>query len=75
MIFFRMPIITNLDVEHTKSKMSLTELSGKIGNIIATLSILKRGKVRAVRFSTLDLICSELKCEPSGLFEFNKKKE
>ncbi len=67
-----MTIITNLDVVLAKRKMSLTELSERVGITIANLSILKSGKARAVRFSTLELICNELDCQPADLFEFVK---
>jgi putative transcriptional regulator len=65
-----MPIITNLDVVLAKRKMSLTELSERVGITIANLSILKSGKARAIRFTTLELICKELECQPADLFEF-----
>ena len=70
-----MPIITNLDVMLAKRKMSLTELSERVGITIANLSILKSGRARAIRFSTLELICEELDCQPADLFEFVKKEE
>lgn len=50
--------------------MSLTELSERVGITIANLSILKSGKARAIRFSTLELICKELECQPDDLFEY-----
>lgn len=65
-----MPIITNLDVQLAKNKMTLTELSERVGITIANLSILKSGKAKAIRFSTLELICNELNCQPSDLFEY-----
>jgi len=65
-----MPIITNLDVQLAKNKMSLTELSERVGITIANLSILKSGKAKAIRFSTLELICNALNCQPSDLFEY-----
>ena len=65
-----MPIITNLDVVLAKRKMSLTELSERVGITSANLSILKSGKARAIRFSTLELICKELECQPADLFEY-----
>ncbi len=65
-----MPIITNLDVVLAKRKMSLTDLSDRIGITMANLSILKSGKAKAIRFSTLELICSELDCQPGDLLEF-----
>jgi len=68
-----MPIITNLDVVLAKRKMSLTDLSERVGITIANLSILKSGKARAIRFSTLELICKELDCQPGDIFEFVPK--
>ncbi len=65
-----MPIITNLDVQLAKNKMTLTELSNKVGITIANLSILKSGKAKAVRFSTLESICEELNCQPSDILEY-----
>ena len=62
-----MPIITNLDVILAQRKMSLTELSQSVGITIANLSILKSGKAKAIRFSTLELICEALDCQPSDL--------
>ncbi|MEN8247300.1 MAG: helix-turn-helix transcriptional regulator [Bacteroidota bacterium] len=70
-----MPIITNLDVMLAKRKMSLTELSERVGITMANLSILKSGKARAIRFSTLELICKELDCQPADLFEFVNEQE
>ncbi len=58
-----------------KRKMSLTELSERVGITIANLSILKSGKARAIRFSTLELICDELDCQPADLFEFTRKED
>ncbi len=58
-----------------KRKMSLTELSERVGITIANLSILKSGKARAIRFSTLELICNELDCQPADLFEFTRKED
>jgi len=55
--------------------MTLTELSDRIGITIANLSILKSGKAKAIRFSTLEMICKELKCQPSDLLEYKKEKE
>ena len=65
-----MAIIVNLDVMLAKRKMSLTELSEKVGITMANLSILKTGKARAVRFSTLDAICRTLDCQPGDLLEY-----
>ena len=58
-----MPIIVNLDVEMAKSKMSLNELSERVGITPANLSVLKTGKAKAIRFSTLEAICRELNCQ------------
>jgi putative transcriptional regulator len=65
-----MGIIVNLDVMLAKRKMSLTELSEKVGITMANLSILKKGKARAVRFSTLEAICETLDCQPGDILEF-----
>lgn len=65
-----MAIIVNLDVMMAKRKMSLSELSEKVGITMANLSILKNNKAKAVRFSTLDAICDTLDCQPSDLLEF-----
>lgn len=65
-----MPIIVNLDVELAKKKMKLTELAERVGITLANLSILKQGKARAVRFSTLEAICRELQCQPGDLLEY-----
>lgn len=63
-------IVVNLDVMLAKRKMSLCELSERVGITIANLSILKTGKAKAVRFSTLDAICRELECTPADLLEY-----
>ncbi|WP_379084469.1 helix-turn-helix domain-containing protein [Pedobacter sp. UC225_65] len=68
-----MPIIVNLDVMMAKRKMSLNELSEKVGLTLANLSILKTGKAKAIRFSTLEAICDVLDCQPSDLLEYSKK--
>ena len=65
-----MPIIVNLDLMLAKRKMSSAELAQRIGMTPANLSILKTGKAKAVRMSTMDAICRELKCQPGDLFEF-----
>ena len=65
-----MPIVVNLDVELAKRKMRLTDLAERIGITIANLSILKQGKARAVRFSTLEAICRELDCQPGDILKF-----
>jgi len=65
-----MPIIVNLDVMMAKRKMSLNELSEKVNLTLANLSILKTGKAKAVRFSTLEAICKVLNCQPGDILEF-----
>lgn len=67
-----MPIIVNLDQMMSKRKMSLTELSEKVGITMANLSILKQGHARAVRFTTLEKICEVLDCQPGDILEFKK---
>ena len=63
-------IVVNLDVLLAKRKMSLTELSGKVGITMSNLSILKKGKARAIRFSTLESICRVLECQPADILEY-----
>ena len=63
-------IVVNLDVMMARRKMSLNELSGRVGVTVANLSILKTGKARAVRFSTLDAICRALNCTPGDILEY-----
>jgi putative transcriptional regulator len=63
-------IVINLDVMLAKRKMSLTELSEKVGITMANLSILKKGKARAIRFSTLEAICRVLDCQPGDILEY-----
>ena len=65
-------IVVNLDVMMAKRKMSLGELSEKVGITLANLSILKNNKAKAVRFSTLDAICRELDCSVGDILEFRK---
>lgn len=67
-----MAIIVNLDVMMAKRKMSLNELSDRVGITKANLSILKTGKARAVRFSTLNAICNELNCQPGDILEYRE---
>ena len=67
-----MPIIVNLDVMMAKRKMSLNELSEKVDITLSNLSILKTGKAKAVRFSTLESICKALDCQPADILEFSK---
>ena len=66
-----MAIIVNLDVVLAQRKMKLTELSEKVGITMANLSILKQGKARAIRFSTLEAICEALECSPGDILEYN----
>ncbi|RJR27427.1 MAG: transcriptional regulator [Candidatus Latescibacterota bacterium] len=65
-----MPIVVNLDVELAKRKMRLTDLAERVGITIANLSILKQGRARAIRFTTLEAICRELGCQPGDLLEY-----
>ncbi|SFN61617.1 putative transcriptional regulator [Paenimyroides ummariense] len=65
-----MAIIVNLDVMLAKRKMQSQELADKIGITTANLSILKTGKAKAIRFSTLEAICKELNCQPSDILEY-----
>ena len=67
-------IVINLDVMMAKSKMSLGELSDKVGITLANLSILKNNKAKAVRFSTLDAICEALDCDVSDIIEYKKER-
>jgi putative transcriptional regulator len=68
-----MPIIVNLDVMMAKRKMSLNELSEKVDLTLANLSILKTGKAKAIRFSTLEAICKVLDCQPADILEYSKE--
>lgn len=68
-----MPIIVNLDVMLAKRKMKSNELAEKVGITVANLSILKTGKAKAIRFSTLEAICDELECQPGDILEFVKE--
>ena len=70
-----MPIIVKLDDMLHERRMTLTELSERIGITLANLSILKTGKARAVRFSTLEAICEALQCQPGDLLEFSPTQE
>ncbi len=67
-----MAIITNLDVMLAKRKMSLSELSKKVGISIVNLSRIKKGKVKGIRFSTLNDICNALDCKPGDIFDHKK---
>lgn len=68
-----MAIIVNLDVMLAKRKMSLTELSQKVDITMANLSVLKTGKAKAVRFSTLEALCLALDCQPGDILEFREE--
>ncbi len=63
-------IVVNLDVMMARRKMSLSELSERVGITLANLSVLKTGKARAVRFSTLDAICRALDCSPGDILQY-----
>ena len=65
-----MPIVVNLDIMLAKRKLSLTELSERVGITIANMSVLKSGKAKAIRFSTLELICKELDCQPGDILQY-----
>ncbi|MGV3704097.1 MAG: helix-turn-helix domain-containing protein [Arcticibacter sp.] len=65
-----MPIIINLDIMLAKRKMSVTELSERVGLTMSNISILKNGKAKAIRFSTLEAICKELDCQPGDILEY-----
>lgn len=65
-----MPIIVNLDVMMAKRKMSLSDLAEKVDITLSNLSILKTGKAKAIRFSTLEKICEVLNCQPADILEY-----
>ncbi len=67
-----MAIIVNLDVILAKRKMSVTELSEKVGITMANISVLKNGKAKAIRFSTLEAICKVLDCQPGDILEYRE---
>lgn len=67
-----MAIIVNLDVMMARRKMSLNELSERVGLTLSNLSILKTGKAKAIRFSTLETICEVLDCQPGDILEYAK---
>ncbi|MDG1715190.1 helix-turn-helix transcriptional regulator [Lacinutrix sp.] len=69
-----MSIIVNLDVMMAKRKMSLNALSDKVGLTLSNLSILKTGKAKAIRFTTLEAICEVLECQPGDILEYSKDK-
>lgn len=70
-----MAIVFNIDVMLAKRKMSVTELSNKVGLTMSNISILKNGKAKAVRISTLDKICEVLECQPADLLEYRPDDE
>lgn len=70
-----MAIIINIDVMLAKRKMSVTELSEKVGITMANLSILKNGRAKAVRLSTLEAICEALDCQPGDILEYRPDRE
>ena len=65
-------LIVNLDVMMAKRKMNVTELASQVGITMANISILKNGKARAIRFSTLDRICEALRCQPGDILEYRE---
>jgi len=65
-----MAIVINIDVMLAKRKMSVTELAEKVGITMANVSVLKNGKARAIRFSTLEAICKALDCQPGDILEY-----
>ena len=69
-----MAIIINIDVMLAKRKMSVTELAERVGITIANISVLKNGKAKAIRFSTLDAICEALSCQPGDILQFEDGK-
>jgi putative transcriptional regulator len=69
----RMAIIINIDVMLARRKMSVTELAEKVGITMANISVLKNGKAKAIRFSTLEAICRALECQPGDVLEFREQ--
>ncbi|GGX42839.1 helix-turn-helix domain-containing protein [Saccharospirillum salsuginis] len=67
-----MPIVVRLDVMMARRKMSLNELSSRVGVSVTNLSLLKTGKVRGIRFNTLEAICRALDCQPGDILEFDE---
>ena len=67
-----MAIIINIDVMLAKRKMSVTELAEKVGITMANISVLKNGKAKAIRFSTLEGVCTALECQPGDILEYKK---
>ncbi|MWC29811.1 helix-turn-helix domain-containing protein [Paenibacillus sp. MMS18-CY102] len=70
-----MGIVINIDVMLAKRKMSVTELTERVGITMANLSILKNGKAKAIRFSTLEAICKALDCQPGDILEYRDEEE
>jgi putative transcriptional regulator len=68
-----MAIIINIDVMLARRKMSVTELAEKVGITIANISVLKNGKVKAIRLSTMDAVCKALDCQPGDILEYRKE--
>ena len=68
-----MPIIINIDVMLARRKMSVTELAEKVGITMANISVLKNGKAKAIRFSTLEAVCKALECQPGDILEFREQ--
>jgi putative transcriptional regulator len=67
-----MAIIINIDVMLAKRKMSVTELAEQVGITMANISVLKNGKAKAIRFSTLEAVCNALECQPGDILEYKK---
>jgi putative transcriptional regulator len=67
-----MPIIINIDVMLAKRKMSVTELADQVGITLANISVLKNGRVKAIRLSTLEAICRALNCQPGDILEYQE---
>lgn len=67
-----MPIIVNIDVQLARRKMSVTELAERVGITLANISVLKNGRVKAIRFSTLEAVCQALDCQPGDILEYRK---
>ncbi|MBI3860872.1 MAG: helix-turn-helix domain-containing protein [Planctomycetaceae bacterium] len=67
-----MAIIINIDVMLARRKMSVTELAEKVGITMANISVLKNGKAKAIRFSTLEAVCKALECQPGDVLEFKE---
>jgi putative transcriptional regulator len=68
-----MAIIINIDVMLARRKMSVTELAEKVGITMANISVLKNGKAKAIRFSTLEAVCKALECQPGDILEFREQ--